>query len=84
MLSEIICIARFNKHTKSIKSSQFLSYRLFNSGSLLNVSRKVAKQKGINDTGFRVVLNDGVHGGQTVNQLYLQVLGGRQMSWPFG
>ncbi|XP_026756173.2 adenosine 5'-monophosphoramidase HINT2-like isoform X2 [Galleria mellonella] len=53
-------------------------------GHLLIVSRHVAKLKGISDSGFRVVMNEGKHGGQTVNQFHIQVFGGRQMYWPFG
>ncbi len=34
--------------------------------------------------GYRVVVNEGVDGGQTVNHLHLHVLGGRPMGWPPG
>jgi histidine triad (HIT) family protein len=45
---------------------------------------KVAKQKGIADGGYRIVVNTGRHGGQTVFHLHLHVLGGRAMHWPPG
>ena len=34
--------------------------------------------------GFRVVVNSGVKGGQTVGHLHVHVIGGREMSWPPG
>jgi len=44
----------------------------------------VAKEQGLGDDGFRVVVNDGVSGSQSVYHLHLHVLGGRQMAWPSG
>jgi histidine triad (HIT) family protein len=35
-------------------------------------------------SGFRIVINDGVDGAQSVYHLHLHVLGGRQMNWPPG
>ena len=53
-------------------------------GHLLIVARKVAEQEGVATTGYRVVTNDGAHGGQSVDHLHLHVLGGRQLTWPPG
>ncbi|KAK9821290.1 hypothetical protein WJX81_000713 [Elliptochloris bilobata] len=52
-------------------------------GHLLIVASKVAKQEGL-DQGFRVVINDGRHGSQSVYHLHLHILGGRQLGWPPG
>ncbi|XP_071140469.1 adenosine 5'-monophosphoramidase HINT1-like [Mytilus galloprovincialis] len=52
-------------------------------GHLLIVARKVAKDVGLAD-GFRVTINDGVKGGQSVYHLHVHVMGGRQMGWPPG
>lgn len=52
-------------------------------GHLLIVARKVAKQQGLDD-GYRLVVNDGKHGAQSVFHLHLHVLGGRQLQWPPG
>lgn len=52
-------------------------------GHLMNVARKVAKEQGL-DKGFRLVINDGQEGAQSVYHLHLHVLGGRQMQWPPG
>lgn len=53
-------------------------------GHLLFVAQQVAKGQGLGDDGFRVVINDGVGGSQSVYHLHLHVLGGRQMTWPPG
>ena len=52
-------------------------------GHLLSVARKVATQEGLED-GYRVVINIGNNGGQSVDHLHLHVLGGRKMEWPPG
>jgi histidine triad (HIT) family protein len=53
-------------------------------GHLLLTASAVAKQEGIADSGFRVVINHGPDGGETVPHLHVHVLGGRPMSWPPG
>lgn len=45
---------------------------------------QVAAQEGIADSGFRVVCNNGVHAGQTVDHMHWHVLGGRDLGWPPG
>lgn len=52
-------------------------------GHLMYVAQKVAKQEGL-EKGFRLVVNDGQDGAQSVYHLHLHVLGGRQMEWPPG
>ncbi|MEZ4814759.1 MAG: histidine triad nucleotide-binding protein [Bdellovibrionota bacterium] len=53
-------------------------------GHLLLVSQKMAKQFGLDEEGFRVVINNGELAGQTVFHLHIHVLGGRPLSWPPG
>lgn len=53
-------------------------------GHLLYVAQLVAKQEGLGDSGFRIVINDGPDGCQSVYHLHLHILGGRQMQWPPG
>ena len=53
-------------------------------GHLLVVAKKVAILEGIDQSGYRLVINNGTHGGQTVFHLHVHVLGGRQLSWPPG
>jgi histidine triad (HIT) family protein len=45
---------------------------------------QVAADEGVSAGGFRVVLNTGVDGGQTVGHVHAHVLGGRLMEWPPG
>ncbi|XP_008334170.1 histidine triad nucleotide-binding protein 2, mitochondrial isoform X3 [Cynoglossus semilaevis] len=52
-------------------------------GHLLVVAKNVAKQESLTE-GYRVVINDGKHGAQSVYHLHIHVLGGRQMTWPPG
>ncbi|XP_011206423.1 adenosine 5'-monophosphoramidase HINT1 [Bactrocera dorsalis] len=52
-------------------------------GHLMLVGAKVAKDLGL-DKGYRVVINNGQHGAQSVYHLHLHFLGGRQMQWPPG
>lgn len=53
-------------------------------GKLLQASVHVARTLGLADDGFRVVINAGRNGGQTVDHLHLHVLGGRPLTWPPG
>lgn len=52
-------------------------------GHLMIVARNLAKAQALED-GFRLVINDGKNGAQSVFHLHLHVLGGRQMHWPPG
>lgn len=51
---------------------------------MLSVAQGVAKAAGIAGRGYRLVVNVGQEGGQTVDHLHMHVLGGRQMTWPPG
>ncbi|MBV9671538.1 MAG: HIT domain-containing protein, partial [Verrucomicrobia bacterium] len=53
-------------------------------GKLLLAAAAVAEKLNIADSGFRVVINNGIHGGETVPHLHIHLLGGRHMSWPPG
>jgi len=52
-------------------------------GALFYAAARVAEQENLGD-GFRLVVNTGADGGQTVNHLHIHVLGGRSMVWPPG
>ncbi|NXV20561.1 HINT2 protein, partial [Cepphus grylle] len=52
-------------------------------GHLVVVAVRTAQAEGLTD-GYRLVINDGKHGAQSVYHLHLHVLGGRQMGWPPG
>jgi len=53
-------------------------------GHLIRVAQMVAKSEGLHETGFRLVINNGPDGGETVPHLHIHVLGGRPMNWPPG
>ncbi len=52
-------------------------------GHLLAVTADLARSEGLSD-GYRVVINTGQDGGQTVDHLHVHLLGGRAMGWPPG
>ncbi len=52
-------------------------------GHLFTVLRDLARELGLNN-GYRVVVNCGDEGGQTVDHLHFHLLGGRPMKWPPG
>lgn len=52
-------------------------------GELILVARDLAKEFGFNK-GFRLVINDGEDGGQSVAHLHVHLLGGRAFDWPPG
>ena len=53
-------------------------------GHLLLKAAEVARSQGLEENGYRVVINVGSDGGQEVYHLHLHVLGGRAMTWPPG
>jgi histidine triad (HIT) family protein len=52
-------------------------------GHLMWAAAKIAREKKLAN-GYRVVVNTGPDGGQTVDHLHLHLLGGRPMTWPPG
>jgi histidine triad (HIT) family protein len=53
-------------------------------GEALLLARRVARDEGIAERGYRTVINTGADGGQSVPHLHLHVLGGRALAWPPG
>ncbi len=53
-------------------------------GHLLLKAAAVAAQLGLDKSGYRLVINNGPDGGESVPYLHCHVLGGRKMSWPPG
>jgi histidine triad (HIT) family protein len=50
----------------------------------MRVAAEVAREQGLGEDGFRLVVNNEAGAGQTVFHLHLHVLGGRPLSWPPG
>lgn len=69
----IASVAQFQAEDKDLAAHIFV-----------DVVPKLAKDLGIADGGFRLVINTGDDGGQTVNHLHVHLLGGRKMTWPPG
>lgn len=53
-------------------------------GRLILAANDVADRLGVQETGYRIVINTGTEAGQTVDHVHLHVLGGRKLTWPPG
>ena len=53
-------------------------------GHLMLKAAEVAKQLGLQTTGYRLVINNGPHAGESVPHLHCHILGGREFAWPPG
>lgn len=53
-------------------------------GELLLAARRAAREMGVGETGYRIVLNTARDSGQAVFHIHLHVLGGRHLEWPPG
>ena len=71
-----------NKHIASLDEAGEEDQALL--GRLLLTTAKIARAEGLADNGYRMVLNTGTQGGQTVFHLHIHLLGGRNMVWPPG
>ena len=69
------------EHFNSLDDTDADSHEIL--GHLLLVAAEIARQKGLGK-GYRVVINTGEEGGQTVDHLHVHLAGGRPMTWPPG
>lgn len=53
-------------------------------GAMFDAATTIARNEGIHETGYRLVINCNQNGGQEVYHLHMHLLGGRKMSWPPG
>lgn len=51
---------------------------------LFATAQRVSRQLGLDKTGYRLVINNGPDGGETVPHLHLHLIGGRHLGWPPG
>ncbi len=70
------------KHIESIHSMKPEDAPLVS--KMVLIAQKIAEKYKLNDDGYRLVVNYGINGGQTVPHLHLHILGGRRMTWPPG
>jgi histidine triad (HIT) family protein len=68
------------RHIASLAETQEADGDLL--GKLCQQAVALAREMGL--PGYRLVINTGAQGGQTVGHLHLHLLGGRQMTWPPG
>lgn len=64
--------------------SEFANKGNDETGALFKGVAKVANKLGLSENGYRVVVNCGKDGQQTVNYIHAHILGGRQLNWPPG
>ena len=53
-------------------------------GRMVRAARDLAAERGIAESGYRLVINTNAEGGQSVFHVHLHLLGGRQLAWPPG
>lgn len=53
-------------------------------GSVISVANKLAVERGLDKSGYRLVVNCGAGGGQSVFHIHFHLLGGRALGWPPG
>jgi len=51
---------------------------------MITAANRIAAEQGIAESGYRLIFNCGVDGGQEVYHIHLHLLGGRKMNWPPG
>jgi len=70
------------EHIKSLDEMEDANQSLL--GEMMLTAKKIAKDEGLSEEGYRVVNNIGKAGGQSVDHFHLHVIGGRNMQWPPG
>ena len=53
-------------------------------GSVISVANQLAKERGLDTSGYRLVVNCGAGAGQSVLHIHFHLLGGRALKWPPG
>ena len=65
------------KHILSVNNLELEDKELI--GRLFLTARKIAKEQGVSETGYRLVINIGKDAGQTIDHLHLHLLGGKKL-----
>ncbi len=71
-----------NKHIDSLNALQDEDESLI--GYMFAVARRLAAKEGVDQSGYRLVLNTNKDAGQSIFHLHLHLIGGRPMHWPPG
>jgi histidine triad (HIT) family protein len=78
--THVLLLAR--KHIASVRELAGADHSIV--CDIFSAAREIARNEGIADDGYRLVINVGRNGGQTVDHLHVHLLGGRPMTWPPG
>lgn len=70
------------EHIKSVNDLNEKNINIIS--HIFKIINKLVLELGISESGYRIVNNCGVDGGQTVNHIHFHVLGGRNLQWPPG
>jgi histidine triad (HIT) family protein len=71
-----------NKHIESVSALEPEDEQLI--GHLFSTARQLANETGISRSGYRLIINTGPDGGQTIYHLHLHLIGGQRMRHPMG
>lgn len=74
--THILIIPR--KHISTINEVEPTDQQLV--GHLVLTAQKLAKDQGISESGFRLIMNCNQEGGQTVYHIHMHLMGGRQLT----
>lgn len=71
-----------NRHLASVNQVEQGDEALL--GRLFIIARQLAAQEGVEQTGYRLIVNTGSHAGQAVFHLHMHLIGGQRMRFPMG
>lgn len=71
-----------NKHIESVNRLKSEDEALV--GHMFTVAGQIAVEEGIADSGYRIIANTGINGGQTIFHMHLHLIGGQRMKHPIG
>ena len=71
-----------NRHIDSVNALESGDEPLM--GHLINIAGQLAKSEGIDQSGYRIIVNTGPDGGQAVFHLHVHLIGGQRMKHPMG
>ena len=71
-----------NRHIASVNDLEEQDELLL--GRMFTAARQLAEQEGVRDSGYRLIINTGAHGGQVIYHLHLHLIGGQRMRHPMG
>jgi histidine triad (HIT) family protein len=71
-----------NKHIDSVNHLQAEDEPLI--GHMVMIGRQIAAEQNIHEGGYRIIINTGPDGGQTVFHLHMHLIGGQRMRHPMG